>query len=456
MGALVLLLGGCGPRTNETLIKVNITSDLSVPDQLGEVAVEVRDHASEGAPWLKRSIAVRGPGPLVAAVGIVPEGTPTAREIEVRATAVPSAVTQTAVAAFVPHQPIELDLELAASCLGRGCPPGQTCRRGACQDAHAVTRPLDADAGGLPRDGAGPEGGSPDGGPSDGTPLEGMWTSLAPAVATGTNFTSVWVNGAGEVWVAGVLGTAGVIWRRDGTVWTQTPVTALPLYGIWSSGTGQAWAVGNLGTLLRWDGSAWAPVAPSPTGNNLNGIWGSGPDDVWAVGAEGTILHRDARGWAAVDSGGKGQLLKVSGSGPNDVWVVGADTVLRRMGGAFISIPPQFPAALPYGAVWPGASTTWVFAETALAYSAGRWQRTTLPGIALVLGAWGRSDSDLWAMGQDSLERNPPPRPAVAHWDGVAWSAVQTPAVAPLQAVHGTAGAIWTVGDRGQVLRFGP
>ena len=69
----------------------------------------------------------------------------------------------------------------------------------------------------------------------------------------------------------------------------------------------------------------------------------------------------------------------------------------------------------------------------------------------LVLGAWGTSDSDLWAVGLDGAAG------AVAHWEGRGWAAVpMAPAQAPLQAVHGSGGHVWMVGDAGQVLHFGP
>jgi photosystem II stability/assembly factor-like uncharacterized protein len=49
------------------------------------------------------------------------------------------------------------------------------------------------------------------------------------------------------------------------------------------------WAVGGADTALRWNGSAWMPVAGPAS--YLHSVAMVSSTDGWAVGSRGTILH---------------------------------------------------------------------------------------------------------------------------------------------------------------------
>ena len=71
------------------------------------------------------------------------------------------------------------------------------------------------------------------------------------------------------------------------------------------------------------------------------------------------------------------------------------------------------------------------------------WQNPQPQGN-LLLGVWGRSATDIWAVGEAGT---------IVHWDGTSWVEAQSPTTRRLNQIWG-AGArdIWAVGDVGTVL----
>jgi hypothetical protein len=64
---------------------------------------------------------------------------------------------------------------------------------------------------------------------------------------------------------------------------------------------------------------------------------------------------------------------------------------------------------------------------------------------------WGRAANDVYAFGSDTYGSG---FGEMLHWDGAAWSAVETGAGQGLNAMWGSEGGeLWAVGDMGQILR---
>ena len=62
------------------------------------------------------------------------------------------------------------------------------------------------------------------------------------------------------------------------------------------------WAVGEGGTIVRWDGSSWSTVTPSPTDYGLVSVDMVSASDGWAVGWAGMIHRWDGSSWSTVTS----------------------------------------------------------------------------------------------------------------------------------------------------------
>jgi hypothetical protein len=169
-------LAACKSETiNDTLVVVEVNSDLAVPAQLDTLEIAVRSaHGGTAAhAW------TIGAGTLPVRLGIVPEGS-TSGAITVTVTASAAhhpTLIQVATSAFVPNEARTLSLFLGADCVAVAptCGIDKTCRMKACvAPAEGVTLgPFAGDAG---------AGGPPDAGPSDGaTPDAPMDAPLADA-----------------------------------------------------------------------------------------------------------------------------------------------------------------------------------------------------------------------------------------------------------------------------------
>jgi photosystem II stability/assembly factor-like uncharacterized protein len=123
----------------------------------------------------------------------------------------------------------------------------------------------------------------------------------------------------------------GPLIHWDGTSWSAEfrPPDGVAIRAVWGSAASDVWIVGTAGAIFRYDGTEWTPV-PSGTTEELLAISGSAADDVWIVGAGGTILRYDGSALSAVASGTGKTLLGVWGPSADDAWAVGqASTILR-------------------------------------------------------------------------------------------------------------------------------
>lgn len=134
------------------------------------------------------------------------------------------------------------------------------------------------------------------------------WSEMASGTA-GT-LMAVWAGENTAVAVGGMT-----IVELDNGIWSPMSAHVPPrfnLMDVWGASNGALFAVGYVssdyvGTILRYDGSTWAPV-DTEVRKRMFGVWGFAPDDVFAVGESGpqdgptrfwagSIYHYDGIAW---------------------------------------------------------------------------------------------------------------------------------------------------------------
>lgn len=174
------------------------------------------------------------------------------------------------------------------------------------------------------------------------------------------------------------------------------------------------------------DEDTWRPVA-SELDEALLAVHGTSERDVWVVGADlgrgPIVLRYDGEGWSRVATGTRGHLW----------WV----------------------HAFEEGPVFLGGSEA-----TILRYDEGVFTRMKTPGVSThtVYGIWGRSPTDVYAVGSIAGGREG----FIWHYDGREWREVVLPRDLPKDArgsipgffkVWGHDDQVWVVGGRGLALR---
>jgi hypothetical protein len=229
-------------------------------------------------------------------------------------------------------------------------------------------------------------------------------------------------------------------------------VTSNELSGVAVIAPGAMWAVGDeivaggsQHTLtLLWNGIRWDVVTspnPSFSHNVLTSVTATSPRSAWAVGwrdntrevPKTLTLHWNGTTWTTVESPNFGDfgdreanfLFAVDAVSDDDVWAVGQGglgTLILHFDGSAWSVVPS-PSSGP--------------------------NLNQLDGVAAV------SANDVWAVGtfQDTHFNS---QALIEHWDGNAWSIVDSPAGASMANALNAVAAIatddvWAVGQHGNV-----
>jgi hypothetical protein len=245
-----------------------------------------------------------------------------------------------------------------------------------------------------------------------------------------------------DAWAVGRQNSTGVfktlIMHWNGAAWSKvnSPSPSLSdaeLLGVSAVSGSNAWAVGwywnRTGTatdtlILHWNGTAWTqvkspnPSAASPGANSLDGVSARSGSDAWAVGdylandglSHALIVHWNGTAWTQVNSPTAPRytdfgLTGVSAVSGSDAWAVGVH-----------GVPSD-----------GGKSGTLIFHWDGVV-----WTRAKSPnpgsGTNLLEGVSAVSGSDAWAVGNYSSYLNPgASRTLVLHWNGTAWSRVNSP-----------------------------
>lgn len=180
------------------------------------------------------------------------------------------------------------------------------------------------------------------------------------------------------------------------------------------------------------------PEAPwQLVGENLPGavlsVWGTAATDVWVVGADPgsgpMVLHLHDDAWEALDGFGTGDLWWVHGD-DSGVWLAGAGGRVFHDPGTGWESWTLDAATTWYGLWGPGDGTAWVVggdptqstdAAAMWHYDGAEWAEVVLPAEAAAKFALfkvhGNAADDVWAVGSGGV---------AVHWDGTAWSWIDT------------------------------
>ncbi len=271
---------------------------------------------------------------------------------------------------------------------------------------------------------------------------------------TGENLRAVRGNTSGIF----AVGEKGTILRYDGTAWTAADSgTAVTLYSIWGSPGADLFAVGGGGTILQYDGTRWNPMSVSG-GRNLRTVWGFSSSDIYAAGS-GAVLHYDGRNWQTMESNFY-PIVDLWGTSGSDLYSVGSSlsgqtAVLWYNGREWKDTKADMD--IPLYAIW-GDGKGKVFAAggnsgqggAVYSYDGGNWQQI-----------WGQSASDLtrkihavrafsennvFAAGEGGI---------ILHYDGTAWSAMNSGTEKSLSALWGSSGtSVFAAGESGTILHY--
>lgn len=265
---------------------------------------------------------------------------------------------------------------------------------------------------------------------------------------------------ANNIWAVGSYNNASnvqqtLIEHWDGKIWSvvSSPNISAVFNGLAAISAISAtdiWAVGNYSasqgyqTLTEhWNGTSWSIVSsPSPQGGRLAGVTTLASNNVWAVGTgigthgfQTLIEHWNGSSWSIVSSSGPGQttnvLNGVAALSTTNIWAVGEDS----------------------NSVGPSAT----FAPLIEHWNGSNWSMVTSPqqgtsdmlnGIAVI------SATDIWSVGnyRSSIDSMGPYFTLIEHWNGTAWSVINSPSPGSLENELGSVTrvpatrSVWAVG----------
>lgn len=240
--------------------------------------------------------------------------------------------------------------------------------------------------------------------------IPGSWAGVTDIHGTATD----------DVWAVG--GTYGEINHFDGRRWSKVPAINENWNGVWAQARDNVYVTGHaFGTTLRWNGSGWDTVFAPAYGRNFTGVWGFDADDVFVTGywydapaqrTNGFVWHWDGTSWDSTAVGG--YISSIWGTSHNDVWTVGTAGQIHHYDGA------------AWSRVAPGL-TSYTLSEV-----------------------WGTGANDVWAVGGGYHGGGP--ESTVLHWNGAAWTEVQTGGPATAAAVYSpNPDKVYVVGYRGMI-----
>jgi hypothetical protein len=167
--------------------------------------------------------------------------------------------------------------------------------------------------------------------------------------------------------------------------------------------------VGDHGFLARLTGTQWvvdAPPAGTFSDRRLFGVWSDGPTNAWAVGAQSSIYRYAGAGWTLVSDSARNIATR---DNYNAVWGVGTD-------------------------VWVAGDASLVHCTSSTACS-----NESAPGTGVLLGIWGASSSNVFAVGDGGR---------IVRYNGSTWTSMTAPTTRTLARVSGTSATdVWALGD---------
>lgn len=246
---------------------------------------------------------------------------------------------------------------------------------------------------------------------------------LAPVpVGTGTGSSS---GGGPQITPTPTVSNASIL--PGGNRTTHTPLTAL------SGGPTNSRAL-----LEHWDGQRWSIVPfinvyPSTWGSSqLNALAAIAPDNIWAVGffenragiprtsqmlgpLEPLVEHWNGTSWQNILDAAFPQrsiFNTIAASSADNIWISGSFTSAGSGNGGN-----------------PGENIL-------LHWNGQHWQHVSVDPNAYVSSISVLAANDVWAIGYGPANNPVGSTPIVEHWNGTAWSVMQTPDATPQQVLN--------------------
>ncbi|HUJ06079.1 MAG TPA: hypothetical protein VLX31_08215 [Streptosporangiaceae bacterium] len=252
-----------------------------------------------------------------------------------------------------------------------------------------------------------------------------------------------------------------LILHWNGRAWRRVRPPGVPAYGglyaISAASPRDVWAVGFRGQvsdggtlILHWNGSAWMRVpSPNPVrhgDDELYGVAALSATSAWAVGYGNTptssaslILRWNGTAWLPVASPPEETLNAVAMASASDGWAVGATdaypyqtVTLHWNGTTWQTVPSPDPAAgtvdILYGVAATPSGEAWAVGDAGLKslilrWSGTAWTRAKSPcpaGDCQLFAVTAGAAGGTWAAGENGRMH-----PLILHWNGSLWKPVR-------------------------------
>jgi hypothetical protein len=300
----------------------------------------------------------------------------------------------------------------------------------------------------------------------------------------GNGYGFLGICGFGENSLAVIGGTylnkisTSFLYEFDGVSWSYHSLPdGLDPTSVWCSSANSLYVTGGNGELFRFDGVGWTRLAGGAD-FWLLGVSGRSDDDVVAVGDRGTIIHYDGSTWQRIDTG-TGVIFRGAHESPGgNLYVWGdAGTCFRYDGVSWTPVPVA--AEYINGMADVGTAGLFVTTTNAMLWNGGREWRRVAGGPSVYLNSvwaapegeafavgryhtiekrradgwnpemgggtrdewravWGRSSTDVYVVGTNGK---------VVHYDGSAWTAMESGTTQGLFGVWGGVDYVVAVGN---------
>ncbi|HEV8172348.1 MAG TPA: hypothetical protein VGP91_01750 [Actinoplanes sp.] len=295
------------------------------------------------------------------------------------------------------------------------------------------------------------------------------WT-VSPSVnpvPTDNRLTAVTARTAQDAWAVGFYtgplrhnGRIMLAEHWDGSTWKQSPTPNVQFFdekllAVGAAAANDVWAVGSTNQTgfattnpitTHYDGAAWTIVSTPATSGSaksiLDGVVNFGASNAWAVGrsraGRALVEHWDGTGWTIVPT-------------PDPAVKAGSTLASSTLTGVSALSPSDIWAVGSYSVVTGTVSDAFTLIEH---YNGVAWSivpspnlapRSSLNGARQVLNAVAMiSKTDGWAVGNtiDTASGSFLPDKSLAlHWNGTAWSVVATPMTGTQNVLAGVSAA---------------
>jgi len=240
-----------------------------------------------------------------------------------------------------------------------------------------------------------------------------------------------------NIWLGYVLNAETAGWTEE-----VSPAGANDLLGVWAIAHNDIYTCGQSQKIQHWNGTTWAEV-DDVGGNALYTLWGADASNIWAVGVGDTVRYYNGSTWANRATGSGQTLYGVFGVSATTLWAVGNNGTIRKTTNGGSSWINQDNGTGALNAIWMADSSEgWVVGDGGVVRhttnGGSTWPTESSGTTEGLLGVWGFSNSDVFAVGANGT---------IIHWDGVAWSAQTSGTSEWLRAIWGSHGnRVYAVG----------